>query len=116
MAATVRTWLVVAALACALTLALRSADAQETEAQAQPTSSPLPAQKPNCAPGAATPCRVGALRDPENQEEEGLFNVKVKAPAPTAAGDSDDSDDDYSDPDKPKDPDQSDDELIVLGH
>ncbi|KAM3192496.1 hypothetical protein ACQJBY_069622 [Aegilops geniculata] len=115
MAATVRTWLVVAALVCALTLALRSADAQEGEAQAQPTSSSLPAQKPNCAPGAATPCRVGALRDPENQEEEGLFNVKVKAP--TAAGDSDDSGDDYSDPDQPKDPDQSDDdELVVLGH
>ncbi|VAI90366.1 unnamed protein product [Triticum turgidum subsp. durum] len=112
MAATVRTWLVVAALACALALALRSADAQEGEAQ--PTSSSAPAQKPNCAPGAATPCRVGALRDPENQEEEGLFNVNVKAP--TGAGDSD-SEDDYSDPDEPKDPDQSDDdELVVLGH
>ncbi|KAE8766903.1 hypothetical protein D1007_61810 [Hordeum vulgare] len=107
MAATVRTWLVVAALACALTLALRSADAKATEG-------PSPAQKPKCTPGAATPCRVGAMRDPENQEEEGLFNVKVRGPS--GAGDSD-SDDDYSDPDQPKDPDQpDDDDLVVLGH
>ncbi|KAM3244337.1 hypothetical protein ACQJBY_055962 [Aegilops geniculata] len=97
MAASARTCLVVAALACALTLALRSADAQADEAQ-----------KPKCAPGAATPCRVGALRDPENQEEEGLLNVKVPSSA---------ADDDYSDPDQPKDPDESDgDDLVVLGH
>ncbi|KAE8808149.1 hypothetical protein D1007_15273 [Hordeum vulgare] len=103
--ASARTCLVVASLACALTLALRSADAQADEAQ--PSS---PAQKPKCAPGAATPCRVGALRDPENQEEEGLFNVKARGPSGAA-------DDDYSDPDQPKDPDQSDDdELVVLGH
>ncbi|XP_020181402.1 uncharacterized protein [Aegilops tauschii subsp. strangulata] len=90
MAASARTCLVVTALACALTLALRSADAQADESQ-----------KPKCAPGAATTCRVGALRDPENQEE-GLLNVKVPSSA---------ADDDYSDPD------QSDgDDLVVLGH
>jgi hypothetical protein len=54
------------------------------------------------------------MRDPENQEEEGLFNVKARAPS--GAGDTD-SDDDYSDPDQPKDPDQSDDDdLVILGH
>ncbi|XP_051198103.1 uncharacterized protein [Lolium perenne] len=110
MAASVRTWLVVAALACALTLLLRSADAQA----AGPTTA-SPAQKPVCVPGAKTPCRVGALpRDPENQEEEGMFNVKARAPS--GAGDTD-SDDDYTDPDQPKDPDQpDDDDLVVLGH
>ncbi|XP_037451446.1 uncharacterized protein LOC119322043 [Triticum dicoccoides] len=97
MAASARTCLVVAALACALTLALHTADAQADEGQ-----------KPKCASGAAMPCRVGALRDPENQEEEGLLNVKVPSSA---------ADDDYSDPDQPKDPDESDgDDLVVLGH
>jgi hypothetical protein len=100
--------LVVAMLACALTLLLRSADVQAAGA-----SSPSPAQKPVCVPGAKAPCRVGALpRDPENQEEEGMFNVKARAPS--GAGDTD-SDDDYSDPDQPKDPDDNDD-LVVVGH
>ena len=90
MAASVRTWLVVVAMACALTLLLRSADAQA----AAGAKSPSPAQKPVCVPGATSPCRVGALlRDPENQEEEGMFNVKARAPS--GAGDTD-SDDDRS--------------------
>uniref|UniRef100_A0ACD5ZF43 Uncharacterized protein n=1 Tax=Avena sativa TaxID=4498 RepID=A0ACD5ZF43_AVESA len=110
MAASVRTWLVVAALACSLALLLRSADAQASGPK--PSS---PAKKPVCVPGAKSPCRVGALlRDPENQEEEGMFNVNAKAPS--GAGDTD-SDDDYTDADEPKDPDDSkDDDLIVVGH
>ncbi|XP_051184938.1 uncharacterized protein [Lolium perenne] len=113
MTAYVRTWLVMAALVCTLTLLLRSADAQAAAAPSLSSSSP--AQKPKCVPGPATPCRVGAsMRDPENQEEEGMFNVKARAPS--GAGDTD-SDDDYSDPDQPKDPDQpDDDDLVVLGH
>jgi hypothetical protein len=113
MAACVRIWLVVAALAFTLTLLLRSADAQMADPPSPLSSSP--AQKPKCVPGPATPCRVGAsLRDPENQEEEGMFNVKARAPS--GAGDMD-SDDDYSDPDQPKDPKQpDDDDLIVVGH
>ena len=110
MAASVRTWLLVVVVACALTLLLRSADAQAADAP----SSSSPAHKPKCVPGPATPCRVGALlRDPENQEEEGMFNMKARAPS--GAGDTD-SDDDYSDPDQPKDPDQADDDLVVVGH
>uniref|UniRef100_A0ACD6ACQ9 Uncharacterized protein n=1 Tax=Avena sativa TaxID=4498 RepID=A0ACD6ACQ9_AVESA len=125
MAASVRTWLVVAALACALTLLLRSADAQaagptsssppaKKSGPTSSSSSPSPAKKPVCVPGATSPCRVGALlRDPENQEE-GTFNMKARAPS--GAGDTD-SDDDYSDADEPKDPDESsDDDLVVIGH
>ncbi|CAM0909883.1 unnamed protein product [Alopecurus aequalis] len=111
MAASVRTWLVVVALACALTLLLTSADAKAASATA-----PSPAQKPVCVPGTKVPCRVGALlRDPENQEEEGMFNVKARAPSGAGDTDSHDDDDDYTDPDDPKDPDDNDD-LVVLGH
>uniref|UniRef100_J3MG41 Uncharacterized protein n=1 Tax=Oryza brachyantha TaxID=4533 RepID=J3MG41_ORYBR len=63
--------------------------------------------KPKCQPGATTgPCRVGAVHDPENSEEEGLFSVKARAPSGAPDGD---SDDDYTDADR-------DDELVVLGH
>ncbi|XP_047047815.1 uncharacterized protein LOC124653831 [Lolium rigidum] len=108
----VRTWMVVVALVCTLALLLHSANAQ---AAAAPSLSSSPAQKPKCVPGPASPCRVGAsLRDPENQEEEGIFNVKARAPS--GAGETD-SDDDYSDPDQPKDPDQADDDdLVIVGH
>ncbi|PUZ59836.1 hypothetical protein GQ55_4G075100 [Panicum hallii var. hallii] len=112
-AAPMRAWLL-AALALALACALLSADAAGTPspqtpaaAQAQAVSSG--ATKPKCEPGAVNDkaCRVGAVHDPENQEEEG-FSVTAKAP--TGAPDTD-SDDDYNDPDVPND-----DQLVVVGH
>ena len=111
-AAPVRAWLL-AALALALACALLSADAagapaaQTTPPAAQAVSSG--AAKPKCEPGAVNDkaCRVGAVHDPENQEEE-AFSVTAKAPA--GAPDTD-SDDDYNDPDVPND-----DQLVVVGH
>ncbi|XP_062233920.1 uncharacterized protein LOC133931128 [Phragmites australis] len=106
MAAPVRAWLVVMALACALLLLLRSSDAAPDAGEAVSSG----AAKPKCVAGAKNDkaCRVGIGHDPENQEEEGSFSVgDVKAPsgAPDA-----ESDDDYNDPDVPNDG------LIVAGH
>ncbi|KAG8075189.1 hypothetical protein GUJ93_ZPchr0006g42127 [Zizania palustris] len=112
----VRTWVVAVALASALVMLPRrwpvgASAAQETVAAATAAAAEqaaaaaaLTTTKPKCQPGAATgPCRVGAVHDPENQEEEGLFSLKARAPA--------DSNDDYSDADLPHD-----DDLVVLGH
>ncbi|RLM54882.1 hypothetical protein C2845_PM10G16880 [Panicum miliaceum] len=106
-AAPVRAWLL-AALALALACALLSADAAGTPSPQTPAVS-SGATKPKCEPGAVNDkaCRVGAVHDPENQEEEG-FSVTAKAP--TGAPDTD-SDDDYNDPDVPND-----DQLVVVGH
>ncbi|OEL12602.1 hypothetical protein BAE44_0026381 [Dichanthelium oligosanthes] len=111
-AAPVRAWLVVAlALACAmLVVVTRPSDAAAAAAPAPQSSSAVSsgATKPKCEHGALNDkaCRVGAVHDPENQEEEG-FSASVKAPA--GAPDSD-SDDDYNDPDVPND------DLVVVGH
>ncbi|AQL04781.1 uncharacterized protein [Zea mays] len=111
-AAPVRAWVLVLALAlaCGL-LQLRPSDAA---APAQPvavaaTMVSSGAAKPKCVPGAKNDkaCRVGAVHDPENQEEEGS-SVTLKAPA-AAPDDSDGSD--YNDPDEPND-----NQLIVVGH
>ena len=106
-AAPVRAWLL-AALALALACALLS-DAAGTPAPQTPPAVSSGAAKPKCEPGAVNDkaCRVGAVHDPENQEEEG-FSVTAKAPA--GAPDTD-SDDDYNDPDVPND-----DQLVVVGH
>ena len=107
-AAPVRAWLL-AALVLALACALQSADAAGTPAPQTPPAVSSGAAKPKCEPGAVNDkaCRVGAVHDPENQEEEG-FSVTAKAPA--GAPDTD-SDDDYNDPDVPND-----DQLVVVGH
>ncbi|KAK8455750.1 hypothetical protein SEVIR_4G215000v4 [Setaria viridis] len=109
-AAPVRAWLVVLALACALLL-LGSAGGAEAAPAPQSSEHAVSsgAHKPKCEHGAVNDkaCRVGAVHDPENQEEEG-FSVTAKAP--TGASDSD-SDDDYNDPDEPND-----DQLVVVGH
>ncbi|RLN11474.1 hypothetical protein C2845_PM09G19280 [Panicum miliaceum] len=108
-AAPVRAWLL-AALALALACALLSADAAGTPSPHTPAQAVSSgAAKAKCEPGAVNDkaCRVGAVHDPENQEEEG-FSVTAKAPA--GAPDSD-SDDDYNDPDVPND-----DQLVVVGH
>ncbi|CAL5039540.1 unnamed protein product [Urochloa decumbens] len=107
-AAPVRAWLVVVlAVACAVML-LQQARHSDAAAAAAPAVS-SGAAKPKCEHGAVNDkaCRVGAVHDPENQEEEG-FSVTAKAP--TGAPDTD-SDDDYNDPDVPND-----DELVVVGH
>jgi hypothetical protein len=107
----VRAWVVVLVLvlACAL-LQLRPSDAAAPAPQAAAAVS-SGAAKPKCVAGAKNDkaCRVGAVDNPENQEEEGS-SVTLKAPA--AAPDSDDDDgSDYNDPDVPND-----DQLIVVGH
>ncbi|KAL5200377.1 hypothetical protein ABZP36_021580 [Zizania latifolia] len=110
----VRTWVVVVALASALVMLPRRpvgarAEEETVAAATAAASEHAAALKPKCQPGAATgPCRVGAVHDPENQEEEGLFSVRARAPA--GAPDTD-SNDDYSDADLPHD-----DDLVVLGH
>ncbi|CAL5048855.1 unnamed protein product [Urochloa decumbens] len=107
-AAPVRAWVVVVlAVACAVLL-LQQARHTDAAAAAAPAVS-SGAAKPKCEHGAVNDkaCRVGAVHDPENQEEEG-FSVIAKAP--TGAPDTD-SDDDYNDPDVPND-----DELVVVGH
>ena len=108
-AAPVRTWVVVLVLvlACAL-LQLRPSDAAAPAPQAAAVSSG--AAKDKCVAGAKNDkaCRVGAVHDPENQEEEGS-SVTLKAPA--AAPDSEDDGSDYNDPDVPND-----DQLVVVGH
>jgi hypothetical protein len=114
-AAPVRAWLVVLALAlaCALLLQAGSAGAAASAAPAPHSSTHAAvssgANKPKCVPGAVNDkaCRVGAVHDPENQEEEG-FSVSAKTPS--GAPDND-SDDDYNDPDEPND-----DQLVVVGH
>ncbi|CAN6163370.1 unnamed protein product [Urochloa humidicola] len=107
-AAPVRAWLVVLAVACAVLL-LQQARHSDAAAAAQSPAVSSGAAKPKCEHGAVNDkaCRVGAVHDPENQEEEG-FSVIAKAP--TGAPDTD-SDDDYNDPDVPND-----DELVVVGH
>ncbi|KAG8094903.1 hypothetical protein GUJ93_ZPchr0012g20358 [Zizania palustris] len=111
-AVSVRTWVVVVALASVLMMMPRrpvGAAAAETVAAATAAPAEQPAMKPKCQPGATTgPCRVGAVHDPENQEEEGMLNMRARSPA--GAPDTD-SDDDYSDADLPQD-----DDLVVLGH
>ncbi|KAL5225241.1 hypothetical protein ABZP36_011880 [Zizania latifolia] len=112
-AVSVRTWVVVVALASALVMLPRrpvgAAAEEETVAAAMAAAAEQAAMKPKCQPGATTgPCRLGAVHDPENQEEEGMLNMRVRAPA--GAPDTD-SDDDYSDADLPHD-----DDLVVLGH
>lgn len=112
-AAPVRAWMVVLVLvlACAL-LQLRPSDAAEPAPQAQAAAGAVSsgAAKPKCVAGAKNDnaCRVGAVDNPENQEEEGS-SVTLKAPA--AAPESDDDGSDYNDPDVPND-----DQLIVVGH
>ncbi|WVZ79296.1 hypothetical protein U9M48_026894 [Paspalum notatum var. saurae] len=114
-AAPVRAWLVVLALACALLL-LRSSEADAAAAAPAPKAATAAvssgAAKPKCVAGAKNEqaCRVGAVHDPENQEEEGS-SVGVAPAAAAPDGDGHDSGDDYNDPDKPND-----DELIVVGH
>uniref|UniRef100_A0A0D9WSE8 Uncharacterized protein n=1 Tax=Leersia perrieri TaxID=77586 RepID=A0A0D9WSE8_9ORYZ len=112
----VRTWVIVVALALAMAAVV---EAQEEVSVAAATAAismgaAIDAKKPKCKAGETTgaPCRVGAVHDPENQEEEGLFNMRARAPAvaPSTDGDGDD-DDDYSDPDL-----SHDDDLVVLGH
>lgn len=107
--APVRAWVLVLVLvlACAL-LQLRPSDAAAPAPAQSAVSSG--AAKPKCVAGAKNDkaCRVGAVHDPENQEEEGS-SVTLKAPA--AAPDSDDDGSDYNDPDVPND-----DQLIVVGH
>uniref|UniRef100_A0A0E0LDS9 Uncharacterized protein n=1 Tax=Oryza punctata TaxID=4537 RepID=A0A0E0LDS9_ORYPU len=111
MAASVRTWVLVAALALALVMLPRRPAVVEAEesvaaATAKASHGIGGAGKPKCQPGAATgPCRVGAVHDPENSEEEGLFSMRATAP-PTGA-----PDEDYFDPDLSKN-----DDLVVLGH
>ena len=115
MAATapVRAWVVVLVLvlACALLQPRPSDAAAPAPQQAAPAAVSSGAAKPKCVAGAKNDkaCRVGAINNPENQEEEGS-SVTLKAPA-AAPGSDDDDGSDYNDPDVPND-----DQLIVVGH
>ena len=112
MAANAQTWVVVAALALALVMLPRRPAVVGAESVAAATAEKSMgiggAGKPKCQSSAATwPRRVGAVHDPENSEEEGLFSMRA-TPPPTAAPP---ADEDYFDPDL-----SNDDDLVVLGH
>lgn len=113
-AAPVRAWVVALALvlACALLQPRPSDAAAQPAPQSPATAVSSGAAKPKCVAGARNDhaCRVGAVHDPDSQEEEGS-SVTIDAPAaaPDDVGHDDGSD--YNDPDVPNN-----DQLVVVGH